>query len=306
MTSADGVASGLSGGISVLPRRVVGNVRAWFETLGRAPRAAYVRSLSRTEVRSGLVVAAIAIVLVMRYVDAPAMAWARTLPGWLVAPLQVFTDFGKSGWFLWPLGLLLLAIAALDRPELAQATRLVLAALVARLGFVFLAIAAPGLFVTTIKRLIGRARPMVEGNHAIVFHPFAWNVEYASFPSGHATTAFTVVFAIGALWPAGRPLLWIYALAIAFSRVALNAHHPSDVLAGAVVAWIGVAMVRDVFASQRLVFTPAPHGVCRRPGPSWRRIKVVVRALVAHQCPASEVRDTLRHPLTRTSEAKRH
>ena len=61
----------------------------------------------------------------------------------------------------------------------------------------------------------------------------------------------------------------------------MNAHHPSDDLAGLVVAWIGVAMVRDVFASQRLVFTPTPEGVIRRPGPSWQRIKAVARALVA-------------------------
>ena len=40
-------------------------------------------------------------------------------------------------------------------------SRGVLAAWAVRLGFVFTAIALPGLFVTIVKRLIGRARPFV-------------------------------------------------------------------------------------------------------------------------------------------------
>lgn len=281
MTSTDGIANAVTGGISVLPRRIFDNVTGWFATLGRAPRAAYVFSLSRTEYRSGLVIAAICVVLLMVYVDAPVIAWAKTLPGWFIEPVNEFTDFGKSGWFLWPLGIMLLLIAALDRPELAHGTRLVLASLTARLGFLFVAIAATGLFTTIVKRLIGRARPLMEGNDPFVFRPFAWKVEYASFPSGHATTAFAAAFAIGALWPASRPVVWIYAIGTAFSRVALTSHHPSDVLAGAVVAWLGVTLVRDVFASQGLGFTLAADGAHRRPGPSWRRIKAVARALVS-------------------------
>jgi membrane-associated phospholipid phosphatase len=273
----------LSGGISALPRRIVANLLGWFATLGRAPRAAYLRVLSHTETRSALVVAAILIVLLMQYVDAPAMAWARTLPAWVIGLFHMITDFGKSGWFLWPIGLVLLAIAVLDRPALTYGTRLVLASIIARLGFAFVAIAAPGLFVTTAKRLIGRARPVADGYDPFVFHPFAWQVDYASFPSGHATTGFSVVFAIGALWPAGRPLLWLYALVIAFSRVVVNAHHPSDLLAALVVAWIGFAMTRDVFASQRLVFSATPEGVYRHPGPSWARVKAVARALVGQK-----------------------
>ena len=76
--------------------------------------------------------------------------------------------------------------------------------------------------------------------------PFSWKVEYASLPSGHATTAFAAAVAVGALWPRTRPVMWAYALVIAVSRVVLTAHHPSDVLAGALVGALGALLVQGV------------------------------------------------------------
>ena len=63
--------------------------------------------------------------------------------------------------------------------------------------------------------------------------PFVWRPEYASMPSGHATTAASAAIAIGAIWPRARGVMWFYALTIMFSRVVVLAHHPSDVIAGA-------------------------------------------------------------------------
>jgi membrane-associated phospholipid phosphatase len=50
-----------------------------------------------------------------------------------------------------------------------------------------------------------------------------------SFPSAHATTSFAAARAL----PLPKPPLYALAAAMAASRVALNVHHPSDVLAGA-------------------------------------------------------------------------
>ena len=73
---------------------------------------------------------------------------------------EKITDFGLSGWFLFPLRLLrAVALAAIISPALSMMSRGVLLALAARFGFLFLAIGLPGLFVTIVKRLIGRARP---------------------------------------------------------------------------------------------------------------------------------------------------
>ena len=162
-------------------------------------------------------------------------------------------------------------------------SRLVLTAVAVRIGFVFLAIGVPGLLVAIVKRLIGRARPLVGADaDPFLYLPFGWNVEYASLPSGHATTAFAAAVAIGALWPRLRPLMWTYAVMIAVSRVVLTAHHPSDVLAGAVFGVVGALVVRDWFAARRLGFVLSVDGDIRAlPGPSFARIKRVARQLVA-------------------------
>ena len=123
-----------------------------------------------------------------------------------------------------------------------------------RLGFVFTAIALPGLFVTIVKRLIGRARPFVGGDDVWAYAPFSWQPAYASMPSGHATTAFAALVAIGAICPQARALMWIYAVLIALSRVIVTAHHPSDVIAGAIVGAVGALLVRNWFAARRLGF----------------------------------------------------
>jgi undecaprenyl-diphosphatase len=155
----------------------------------------------------------------------------------------------------------------------------VLAALIVRFGFLFLAIGVPGLFVTIVKRLIGRARPNVGSpDDPFVYMPFGWEPEYASMPSGHATTAASAAIAIGAIWPRSRGVMWLYALVIMFSRVVVLAHHPSDVIAGAVVGAVGALGVRRWFAARRLLFSAADLRAF--PGPSFKRIKAALREAV--------------------------
>ena len=174
-------------------------------------------------------------------------------------------------------------IALLATPALPRMSRGVLAALAVRLGFLFFAIGLPGLVFTVGKRLIGRARPFVEGSaNPLIYRPLGWNVEYASLPSGHAIDAFAAAMAIGALWPRARFVLWTYAVLIAVSRVVLTAHFPSDVMVGAVVGVIGALLVRDWYAARRLAFVLCADGTVRPwPGPSFARIKRVAGQLIA-------------------------
>ncbi len=163
-------------------------------------------------------------------------------------------------------------------------SRGVLTALAARFGFLFLAIGVPGLFVTIVKRLIGRARPYVGGaDHPFDYRPFIWRPEYASLPSGHATTAVAAAIAIGAVWPRTRPVMWIYALAIMASRVFVLAHHPSDVIAGALTGAAGAFLLRRWFAARRLVF--CPRDLRAFPGPSLRRIKAALHEVFSGRHP---------------------
>ncbi len=105
--------------------------------------------------------------------------------------------------------------------------------------------------------------------------------DYASLPSGHATTAFAALVAIGAIWPQARALMWIYAVLIALSRVIVTAHHPSDVIAGAIVGAVGRAAGAQLVcrAPARLCGRSRRFGARRCPGPSFARIKAVARRL---------------------------
>jgi undecaprenyl-diphosphatase len=263
------------------------NAAAYFSLFLRKPRSAAggptLHALGARALGAIALGAIAAVAAAMLLLDAWSVGAVPALPLWLVAGFRWITDFGKSFWFLDPIALVLAAIALLASPALPAMSRGVLAAVAVRLGFLFSAMALPGLVFTIVKRLIGRARPLVGGG-IDPFHylPLSWKVEYASFPSGHAVDAFAAAAAIGALWPNARPLLWTYAVAIAVSRVVLTAHFPSDVLAGAIVGATGALLVRAWFASRRLAFARGADGRVRAmPGPSWGRLKRVARALIA-------------------------
>jgi len=281
MSLTGGAATGTQGAVS-WPRWARANVGAAMTALAAGPRCRAVQGTRARVLAAGL--ATILLVAVaMVFADAPLAAASKQLPGWVHAAFAFLTDFGKSGWFLWPTGIVLAAIAAVTSPVLAPLSRLVLAAIAVRTGFLFAAIAVPSLFATIIKRLIGRARPFVGAEiDPFLYGQLVWRPDYASMPSGHATTAFATAIAVGLLWPRLRPLMLIYALIIAVSRVVLDAHYLSDVIAGAFVGSIGALIVRDWFARRHLGFVVDPQGVTHPlPGPSWARIKRVARSLIA-------------------------
>jgi undecaprenyl-diphosphatase len=245
------------------------------------PRPANARRLiwpTRDRLMLGATLAVLCVAVAMLLIDSPSLDQVHRLPASLVALFEDITDLGLSGWFLFPTAFALLVIAAVDRASAPRFVRSTLGALAIRIGFVFTAVAVPGLFVTVMKRLIGRARPADQGTWTYV--GFDLRHEYASMPSGHATTAFSAAVAIGALWPALRPVMWLYAVVIAVSRIIVSAHHPSDVLVGAIVGTVGALLVRGWYAERRFGFVVGSDGVVHRlPGPSLRRLKAVARRL---------------------------
>lgn len=86
-----------------------------------------------------------------------------------------------------------------------------------------------------------------------------------AFPSGHSTTAFVAAAALVLAWPRARrrPLVGLLVLGaaglVAFSRIAVGAHWPLDVLTGASGGWLCGAC--GVWLSGRLRFWEGPGGV---------------------------------------------
>lgn len=193
-------------------------------------------------------------------------------------PVRILTDFGKSAYALWLLAVTLLAVA-LVAPRLRTRSRSALLAFGTRLQFLFFAVLVPVLAGELIKWAVGRGRPFVGGEaNAFNFAHFAGTEAYASFPSGHAVTAFALAFAVSSLWPRARLAMAVYAIVIALSRLVLLAHHPSDVVAGALIGVIGAMFVRYWFAARRLGFTIHRDGaIVPLAGPSPGRLKGVAR-----------------------------
>jgi len=261
-------------------RRIGSDVVGLLSLPVRAPRRpAGTSTLPATRVALVFVAAAVAIGVAMLVLDGWALAAQKRVPIWTIDLFNQITDYGRSGWFLWPSGIVIIALVVLAATT-QRVARLTIVSLIVRLEFIFVAIALPGLIVTIVKRLIGRVRPSVVGPFAYV--PFSWRPDYASMPSGHATTAFAVLVALGALWPRARPLLWLYALVIAASRVIIAAHYPSDVIAGACVGGFGALLIRNYFAARHLGFVARRDGTVHAlPGPSLRRVRSAFARLFA-------------------------
>jgi membrane-associated phospholipid phosphatase len=279
MTASGGAVGG--GAVAARFAAIAENIRGGLVILLRrpGPTPARLAPAWRRFAGHGLIAAGV-VALSMILADQRVHERAAALPQGLVDLFFEITDFGRSEWILVPVGTLITLIALLASPALDRMSRAVLAMAVTRLGYVFLAVGMPGLIVTIVKRWIGRVRPSAQGPFA--YEPFSWRPDYASFPSGHATTAFAALVAIGFLFPRARPALWVYALLIAASRIIVDAHYPSDVIAGAAFGAFGAVWVRDWFALRRLGFVVGPNGVVHvKRGPPLRRINRVAGVLSA-------------------------
>jgi undecaprenyl-diphosphatase len=112
-----------------------------------------------------------------------------------------------------------------------------------------------------IKSLFRRTRPPWDPDRTVRLR----RPRTSSFPSGHATSAFSAAGLLSeddVLWP----LYYAIAVIVASSRVYVRVHHASDVLVGAA---IGIALGR---IGRKLVpLPPAPHIVAEPESPATGR-----------------------------------
>jgi undecaprenyl-diphosphatase len=229
--------------------------------LVRAPSHSQRKEAARKLARHTLLLTAIlgaSIIALIVFLDAQEIALMPPRGSPDLWPVRILTDFGKDEYVLWLLAVMLIVIA-FTSPALAAAARARWLHFGTRVQYLFLAVLVPVAMAELIKWAVGRGRPFVGGKaNAFNFVPFNGTEAYYSFPSAHAVTGFALAFAVGALWPRARPWMLLYAVLIAASRLVLLAHHPSDVVAGALVGIIGAMAVRYWFAARQLGF--AIHG----------------------------------------------
>jgi membrane-associated phospholipid phosphatase len=148
--------------------------------------------------------------------------WAKGLP-WIVAALVAY---------------LLVQVAIAIRGETPLLREIADYALALLASFVL-----ASLILHSIKIFLGRRRPRDDFQHGLYgFRYFTWQLQYDSFPSGHAMTIFCVAVIASAISPALAPLWLICATGLALTRAMLTAHFFSDVLVG---ASIGLLITRE-------------------------------------------------------------
>lgn len=150
---------------------------------------------------------------------------------WMTPFWKFVTFLGDVGWFWIALSVLLL---------IPKKTR--------KLGIACLISLVIGTIITNVvlKNLVARTRPyeVVQGLHLLINPQSDF-----SFPSGHSCASFAVAMVLcrnaSKVW--GR-LAVVLASFIAFSRLYVGVHYPSDVIAGILIgifsAWITIVISR--------------------------------------------------------------
>jgi len=171
------------------------------------------------------------------------------------ALIRVLTDYGLYPFYLLFAGMLTYGLVRGDRWYRLMGS-----------AYLFAQLAGSFLAVRVLKMGLGRARPDATPlpGYESQWVGFTWDGHFHSFPSGHTADIVTSAIFTGLMvrspWLAGIAVAW--AVALAFTRLALAKHYPSDALAGTVIAVTVSYLVARLWLNPRLE-QPPPFPVPR-------------------------------------------
>ena len=137
--------------------------------------------------------------------------------GFLDVFMKFITAIGNKGIIWIALAVILLLMGRKMRPV----------ALTLIFSLIISAVVCSGI----IKPLVGRVRPYAALNIPLIIN--AMN-DY-SFPSGHTSAAFAAATAVFIYNKKAGAAFYVFAAFMAFSRLYLSVHYPTDILAGAAI-----------------------------------------------------------------------
>ena len=152
--------------------------------------------------------------------------------GFLDTVMPLVTSLGNAGWFWILLTVICLCLKDFRRCGIAMAAALVLCLLIGNV---------------LLKPLVARVRPFIEDPSISLLiqapHDF-------SFPSGHSMTSFAPAVVLFAYHRRVGLCALVLSALIAFSRLYLFVHYPTDVLAGSLlgvgIGCLSVWLVRHI------------------------------------------------------------
>ncbi len=213
---------------------------------------------------------ATALVLLILVADPFVPAWRETLPPSVVAFFSFFTQFGKADWILIATGAATIIAHLIDASATPKRERITRATRVTAAAYVFLTVAISGITANLTKYALGRARPKLFEEHgSTAFDFWAWDPDWASFPSGHATTGMALGVSLALLFPRLKWVFLCLGFWIAASRPFVGAHYASDMLAGCLLGGLIAWLLARALARRRLIFGFDREGrLISRPGAS--------------------------------------